>query len=117
MAGYSKIAFFQPQVAKKCRLPIPIQLIVVIISIIVSHFMKLHDKYGVKVTGPLKEGFPMPSVPPTDLMMKLLTDSIVVGLVGYSITLSLAKKFAEQFRYDLDGNQELLAEVQFKDND
>ena len=102
---------FQPRVAKKCRFPIPVQLIVVVASILVSYFLELNDKYGVEVTGPLKQGFPMPAPPSKELMGKLWKDSIVVGLVGYSVTLSLAKIFAERFRYNMDGNQELLAEV------
>ena len=104
---------FQPRVAKKCSFPIPIQLIVVVAGILVSHFLELSEKYDVDITGPIQQGFPPPLRPTKVLIGRLWSDSIVVGLVGYSVTLSLAKIFAEKFKYEVDGNQEILAEVNF----
>ena len=106
-----KLIPFQPRVAKKCSFPIPIQLIVVVAGILVSHFLELNKEYDVDITGPIRQGFPPPLRPSSVLIKRLWSDSIVVGLVGYSVTLSLAKIFAERFKYEVDGNQEILAEV------
>ena len=97
--------------AKKCSFPIPIQLIVVVAGILVSHFLDLNYEYDVAIAGPIDQGFPPPLRPSSVLIKRLWSDSIVVGLVGYSVTLSLAKIFAERFKYEVDGNQEILAEV------
>lgn len=97
--------------AKKCSFPIPIQLIVVVAGILVAHFLELNEKHGVDITGPIRQGFPPPLRPSKVLIGRLWSDSIVVGLVGYSVTLSLAKIFADRFKYEVDGNQEILAEV------
>ena len=102
---------FQPRVAKKCRFPIPIQFIVLVIGTLLSYLFEFSENYGVEVTGPLTPGIPVPKPPSKELMGALYKDSIVVALVGYSVTLSLAKTFAQRFHYDMDGNQELLAEV------
>jgi MFS superfamily sulfate permease-like transporter len=82
-----------------------------VIGILASHFGEFASRWGVAVTGDLATGFPSPTVPDGSLMKELLVDSIIVAIVGYSITLSLAKIFAERFHYQMDGNQELLAEV------
>ncbi len=82
-----------------------------VIGILASEFGEFDTRWGVAVTGDLPTGFPTPTVPKGDLMQKLIVQSIIVAIVGYSITLSLAKIFAERFHYEVDGNQELLAEV------
>ena len=56
--------------------------------------------------------FPPPKVPDSDLFSMLVVDSLVIAIVGYCITLSMAKIFATKFDYKLDGNQELFGEVQ-----
>ena len=53
------------------------------------------------------------AVPEVDLFSKIVVDSIIVAIVGYSITLSMAKIFAHKFNYAVDGNQELFSEVRF----
>ena len=50
-------------------------------------------------------------MPEVDLFSKIVVDSIIVAIVGYSITLSMAKIFAQKFNYSVDGNQELFSEV------
>ena len=50
-------------------------------------------------------------MPEVDLFSKIVVDSIIVAIVGYSITLSMAKIFAHKFNYAVDGNQELFSEV------
>ena len=55
--------------------------------------------------------FPTPTVPEKTLFEKLILDSVIIAVVGYSITLSMAKLFANKFNYTVDGNQEIFAEV------
>ena len=51
------------------------------------------------------------TLPDPSLMPELLPGSIIIAVVGYCITLSMAKIFAIKFAYSVDGTQELLAEV------
>jgi len=41
----------------------------------------------------------------------IVTQSIIIAIVGYCVTLSMAKIYANKFSYKVDGNQELLSEV------
>ena len=43
----------------------------------------------------------------------VIVESLIIAIVGYSITLSMAKIFAAKFKYIVDGNQELFSEVRF----
>jgi MFS superfamily sulfate permease-like transporter len=41
----------KPRLAKKCRIPVPIELIVVVVGTVVSYFMNLHDTHGLSTIG------------------------------------------------------------------
>ena len=41
----------KPRLAKKCKLPVPIELIVVVLGTVVSYFMDLHDTHGLTTIG------------------------------------------------------------------
>lgn len=101
--------FLKPQLAKKCSFPVPIQLIVVAGGILFSYFLNFEEKFGIDVVGELRTGFQV-SVPEVSLFSKIIVDSLIVAIVGYCITLSMAKIFAQKFHYSVDGNQELFSE-------
>jgi len=48
-----------------------------------------------------------------DLFTELIASSIIIAIVGYCVTLSMAKIYASKFAYKVDGNQELLSEVKW----
>ena len=52
-------------------------------------------------------------MPPFELLTNVdfLFDSVVVGVLCYCFSISMAKIFARQFKYNLDDRQELLSEV------
>ena len=47
----------------------------------------------------------------SDTIITLVRDSILIAIVGWAFTLSMAKTIAKELNYSLDGNQELFAEV------
>ena len=53
----------------------------------------------------------MPALPPFDLMPKILIDSFIITMVSYSISMSMALIFAQKLNYEVDANQELVAQV------
>lgn len=52
---------------------------------------------------------PVPNIPRLDLFPKIFLDSLILGIVCYAVSLSLAKLFAKKNRYQVDANQELIA--------
>lgn len=45
------------------------------------------------------------------LVSSVAVDGVVVAIVAYTIALSMALIFAQKFNYEVDANQELLAQV------
>ncbi|XP_036140086.1 solute carrier family 26 member 10 isoform X2 [Monomorium pharaonis] len=100
----------KPRVAKLCPFPIPIEMLVVVIGTVVSMQMNLTDTYNVITVGNIPVGLPVPSVPPLSLIPNILVDSFVITMVAYTISMSMALIFAQKEGYEIDSNQELMAQ-------
>lgn len=94
---------------KKLSVPIPGEIIVVIVSTGVSYGLSLSEDYEVGVVGTIPTGLLPPAVPEFSLLPSLVTDSFAIAVVGFSMDMSLAKTFALKYGYSVDGNQELIA--------
>ncbi|XP_058479560.1 prestin [Solea solea] len=94
---------------KKLPIPIPGEIIVVMVSTGVSYGMSLSEEYKVDVVGKIPTGLLPPAVPEFSLLPNLITDAFAVAIVGFSMGISLAKMFALKHGYSVDGNQELIA--------
>ncbi|XP_069012553.1 prestin [Embiotoca jacksoni] len=94
---------------KKLPIPIPGEIIVVLVSTGVSYGLSLSDNHKVDVVGKIPTGLLPPAVPEFSLLPSLVTDSFAVAIVGFSMGISLAKTFALKHGYSVDGNQELIA--------
>ncbi|XP_050500307.1 sulfate transporter [Diabrotica virgifera virgifera] len=101
--------FLKQLVAKKSSIPIPIELIVVIIGTVSSQYLDFHKNYGIKIVGDIPTGFPQPEMPPLDLVPSVLVDGVSTAIVSYAISMSLAMILAQKANYEVDANQELLA--------
>jgi MFS superfamily sulfate permease-like transporter len=53
----------------------------------------------------------MPAMPPFSLAAAVAVDSLVIAIVAYAGSFSLAKIFAIKHNYEVDANQELYAMV------
>lgn len=94
---------------KKLPIPIPGEIIIVIVATGVSYGLSLSDGYRVDVVGTIPTGLSPPAVPMFSLLPRLVTDAFAVAIVGFSMGISLAKIFALKHGYSVDGNQELIA--------
>lgn len=94
---------------KKLPIPIPGEIIVVIVSTGISYGLSLSKDYKVHVVGNIPTGLLPPAAPKFSLLPNLLTDSFAIAIVGFSMDISLAKIFALKYGYSVDGNQELIA--------
>ncbi|KAK4883429.1 hypothetical protein RN001_006748 [Aquatica leii] len=105
--GYFTV--IKPRLANKCSLPIPIELIAVVLGTVASYFLELPTNYNVSVVGVIPSGIPAPTIPPFSLMDNILIDGVVIAIVSYAMSLSMALIFAQKLSYEVDANQELLA--------
>ncbi|XP_073475713.1 prestin isoform X3 [Aquarana catesbeiana] len=94
---------------KKLPVPIPMEIIVVIISTGVSAGLKLEESYNVGVVGNIPTGFRSPELPDLRMFSAVFVDAVAIAIVGFSMTISMAKIFALKHGYAVSGNQELIA--------
>uniref|UniRef100_A0A8C2JQB1 Solute carrier family 26 member 5 n=1 Tax=Cyprinus carpio TaxID=7962 RepID=A0A8C2JQB1_CYPCA len=94
---------------KKLPIPIPGEIIVVIVSTGISYGMVMSENYGVEVVGNIPTGLLPPKIPDFSVFPNLFPDAFAIAVVGFSIAISLAKTFALKHGYSVDGNQELIA--------
>jgi len=55
-------------------------------------------------------------MPPLSLIPNILVDSFVITMVAYTISMSMALIFAQKIGYEVDSNQELVAQVNLAGN-
>uniref|UniRef100_A0A3P9MQR1 Solute carrier family 26 member 5 n=1 Tax=Oryzias latipes TaxID=8090 RepID=A0A3P9MQR1_ORYLA len=94
---------------KKLPVPLPGEIIVVIVSTGVSYGMSLNKNYQVDVVNTIPTGLRPPTIPDFSLLPNMIPDAFAVAIVGFSMDISLAKTFALKHGYSVDGNQELIA--------
>ena len=82
----------------------------IVITILVVGGLGL-DQQGVKIVGAVPTGLPDFAFPPfdMDLWSQLLTPAILIAIVGYVASISVAQTLASKKRQHVDPNQELIA--------
>ncbi|XP_022238050.1 solute carrier family 26 member 10-like [Limulus polyphemus] len=100
--------FINAKFREKLKIPIPIDLIVVVLGTVVSYFLSLNPNYGVPIVGSIPTGLPPPTLPPARLLPEVAGDSVAIALVGFAASLSLAAMYAKRHNIFV-GAQELLA--------
>ncbi|XP_017826213.1 sulfate anion transporter 1 isoform X1 [Callithrix jacchus] len=91
------------------RVPLPTELLVIVVATLVSHFGQLHKHFGSSVAGDIPTGFMAPQVPEPRLMQRVALDAVALALVGAAFSISLAEMFGRSHGYSVRANQELLA--------
>ncbi|XP_070824551.1 solute carrier family 26 member 6-like [Chaetodon trifascialis] len=94
---------------QKLPMPIPIELIVVILATVITYFCGLRSRYSINVVGEIPSGLNAPRTPDVTWFSKVVGDAFAVAIVGYAINISLSKTFALKHGYKVDSNQELVA--------
>lgn len=100
----------RPIVAKKTKLPIPAELIAVIVYTAASYLMDFNGYYKIDIVGKIPTGLPTPQFPSLELVYMVAVDSIAIAVVSYSIVVSMGLICAKKDKsYEVRPNQELLA--------
>ncbi|NXO00225.1 S26A6 protein, partial [Rhinopomastus cyanomelas] len=95
--------------AAKLPMPIPIELITIIVSTGISYGVNLKDKFGISVVGNIPSGLKAPVAPNVSYFGQVVGNAFAIAVVGYAICISLGKIFALKHGYKVDSNQELIA--------
>ncbi|XP_034655137.1 solute carrier family 26 member 6 isoform X2 [Drosophila subobscura] len=99
----------KPYLSKRCRMPLPAELIAVIGGTLISKCFDLYPQFNVQLVGVIPRGLPEPVLPRLDLLPKVALDSIAIAVVTYSIIMSMGLTFARKHGYEVRANQELFA--------
>ncbi|KAL0818550.1 hypothetical protein ABMA28_008989 [Loxostege sticticalis] len=99
----------KPWLGKRCRIPVPIELMAIVVGTLVSRFAALKETYGISLVGTIPTGLPVPQVPPIELFPAVAIDAFTITMVTYTISMSMSLIFAAKEKYEVDANQELLA--------
>jgi MFS superfamily sulfate permease-like transporter len=92
---------------------VPGALVALVLGIGVSTALDL-PAMGVAVVGDVPKGLPTPALPVFSLISQhsslVISAAICVVLVGFSESLAAARQYAAKYHYDIDINQEMLAQ-------
>ena len=93
----------------KLFIPIPVELLVVIIATLVSYLGKLSDNFGVDIVGEIPGTIPPPIIPDITGVQDYLVDCFVIAILIFANTIAMAKICAKKHNYEIDDSQELIA--------
>ncbi|XP_076446458.1 prestin-like [Babylonia areolata] len=96
------------RIKDKCRIPIPIELIVVVSGTLASHFGGFREKWGIRTVGRIPAGLPQPALPTFHNVGNYGFECVVVGIVAFAQSVSLAVLMAKKHHYDIDANKEMI---------
>ncbi|XP_075716162.1 sulfate transporter-like [Rhinoderma darwinii] len=93
----------------KMKVPFPVELFVIIVATLVSHYLDFNIKYNSSICGTIPTGFMPPRAPQWGLIPRIATDAIPIAIIGFAMTVSLAEIFAKKHGYTISTNQEMIA--------
>uniref|UniRef100_A0A8C3RIP9 STAS domain-containing protein n=1 Tax=Chelydra serpentina TaxID=8475 RepID=A0A8C3RIP9_CHESE len=94
---------------KKIRVPIPMEIVIVIVATAVSGCFNMPEKYNMPIVGKIKMGFPVPTLPLVSKWKDMIGTAFSLAIVGYVINLAMGRTLGTKHGYDVDPNQEMLA--------
>ena len=104
--GEPKIKKIFPSMKK---LPIPTDLIAIIIATLISYWMQLGPRYGLHIMKKIPTGLMRPIVPRVDIATHFIPDCVAIAIVSFTVCASLGKIYAKEHKYKVIPNQELIA--------
>ena len=93
----------------KLKIPIPIDLIVVVLGAIIPKFSKLHERFNIAIVGEFEDGIPPPAMPSFSHVGSILPLSLEMALLVYFLNIAMAHLIADKHEYEVDDNQEAIA--------
>ncbi|XP_034978163.1 solute carrier family 26 member 9 [Zootoca vivipara] len=94
---------------KKIRVPIPMEIVIVIVATAISGSFDMPDKYDMPIVGHINMGFPSATLPEVGKWKDMVGTAFSLAIVGYVINLAMGRTLGTKHGYDVDPNQEMLA--------
>nr|AKN21607.1 slc26a-3 [Schmidtea mediterranea] len=98
-----------PYVMLRFRIPVPMELFVVVGGILASEYFSLHKNHKVLIVGEISKGLPSPTMPDIKISYNYVVDIIITGIIAFAVSVSLADIFSKKHCYSISSNQEFLA--------
>lgn len=93
----------------RMRVPIPIELIVIIGAALCSHYLNLHEEFKVEVIGHIPRGLPKMDLTVLRFLPDVLGEAFAICFSAFALSFAIAKILADKHGYVVDANQELFA--------
>lgn len=108
LALYLVKKFVNEKFKRRLLMPVPIELIVMVIAIIVTKFAHIYDDYHIALVGKVPQGLPPPKFPNLSLGVNYIVDGLVLLIISHAQNMAIAKTLAKMNGYELDEKQELM---------
>lgn len=92
----------------KLRVPLPADLLTIILATIVSKFANI-EKYQVEMVGNIPAGIPPPKLPEVSLFWAILPECFTMSLLIFFLSIAMVKVCTEKHEYEVNDNNELVA--------
>lgn len=100
------------RIERRTKVPLPAELVLVIVAIVISAACDLQGNFGVRQVGHIPPGLPLPRVP-QEITIKLIAEvagpCVALCLLIFVSGASVSKPFALEHGYEVDDVQELYA--------
>ncbi|XP_078098281.1 solute carrier family 26 member 9-like [Mustelus asterias] len=93
----------------KLPFPIPMEIVLVIVTTAISGGANMPEKYDIDVVGVIPLGLPPPDAPLVNLWSEMVGPAFSLAIVGYVINLAVGRTISARHGYDVNANQEMLA--------
>ncbi|KAI6174641.1 hypothetical protein M3Y97_01013200 [Aphelenchoides bicaudatus] len=103
-----------PRLERLCpnrTLIIPYELILVVVSTVLSGLLSLGDTHHVKTIGPIPRDLPVPALPKFFLIKDLIWDAFALAVIQAAIHMSVSKMMSAKKGYRVDDNQGIFCVV------
>lgn len=98
----------KPIVIRKTTIPIPSSLVVIIFGILISYLANF-SSLGIKIVGFIPPGFNKVVIPNFDHFGSQFVNAIIIAIIVFLSSASIAVRYADKHKYDVDASQEQLA--------
>ncbi|XP_042306087.1 solute carrier family 26 member 6 isoform X2 [Sceloporus undulatus] len=103
------VKMINDKLGKRLPVPLPIELLTIVVSTGISYGAKLNERFHVSVVGDIPSGLIAPKAPNIIYFGQVVGNAFAIAIVSYVICISLGKIFALKHGYKVDSNQELIA--------
>ena len=93
----------------KLKIPVPIDLIVVVLGAIIPKFSNVHKHFNITIVGEFESGMPTPELPSFSHFGSILPLSLEMALLVYFLNIAMAHLCEDKHEYEVDDNQEAIA--------